>query len=71
MSVQALDLSSNRIANLSEVEGVVGMASLQQLSLVGNPVAARPAAFTKAFTNVSTTLHCHSRALAQHRSWCY
>ena len=54
LHVQRLDLTANRIATVNELETLISLPSLQQLILVSNPVAARSATFTKAFSNVSS-----------------
>ena len=50
--MQLLDLGCNRLAAVHDVKAATGLPSLQRLVLMGNPVAARPSAFTKAFCNV-------------------
>ncbi len=54
LRVQRMDVTANRIATVNELETLINLPSLQQLILVSNPVAARPATFTKTFSNVSS-----------------
>ena len=53
MLMQVLDLTSNKIAAVSSIEPLLGLSSLQHVTLLSNPVAASSAAFTKTFSNVS------------------